>query len=941
MTKRNKIVEILEKKKGNKEIKKIAGIQRNLYNSFSEHLFYNNEEHINEKRSNSLFNRKKKKTKKKTKKDTYSKEKKDIYLKEKRDIYSKEKKDIIMSNLLNSKSKHEYNKIQNNSYKKVKRLNDNGIFKHYSKKKKGFNSFSDFRYERSRWMGEEDKNVLSTYIEELRKLYLYKNSNYDSVINEIKKDTYFCSISEKMNDSNTYDEKNIVNTIKSQFISNSLIKVFNNIGREIVYLIHLMKPTSIEILIRKQILKRIKQFLKKVFPTFYMIVFGSCNTDLDIYNSDIDICIYNECKSNKNNIHVLYNKMSKDKLFTNTDIKKILHARVPIVKCYFREVQLSIDISFNQISALTSTIKTQNYIKNNSLIKYLIMFLKIFLSQNDLNDASKGGISSFNVLLMLTKFLNENEFVFYKKNSFLYIGEVVLKFISHFSLFKDKSNMVLFLNNSKEYDFSKLNFFNKKNFSFFNSNLYLNELFDDIFCTLDIINPLEDEKLTKLTFDKIFKIRICFKDALFSLSDFVLRYIKKYGKDYYLKYDNIFKNYFESIYFLNYLGDIDINENLKKYYEFFQCNIQNFDKLIENKDNYNNTEFSHKEKKTNSSFLICSNNNNNNSNNICNINCESVFNSHISLNENNIDYKNKDDKVKYKSENPHNSINTLISFFLKIFKENNVKDYSLEKNEINDQYESNENRKITKNDFINVTKHKNNKEYKINQNDIYTDEKMINKHKVKIDKKYTEYDLVNLYNSDIKKKINSTLKPDIENLNSTNICRGKVDKSANDSENISNKKNYPNISLSSKNISKRFRIIGEFRKDIDSYDPEKLESIINNIYKLFDNDNENEYVFSICKNFRALKYILKVNKLIYDRFNYYSLFKDIYKDEEKIHINDNKLIEKLKKEMLINLLNMKKYDTDDLIHLEINNDVFIGGHTKNATKTHIDLDINI
>uniref|UniRef100_A0A8C9LH73 Poly(A) RNA polymerase mitochondrial-like central palm domain-containing protein n=1 Tax=Piliocolobus tephrosceles TaxID=591936 RepID=A0A8C9LH73_9PRIM len=242
----------------------------------------------------------------------------------------------------------------------------------------------------------------------------------------------------------------IIEYIKKQNINNSFTRLFQNIGKEVIYLIHLMKPHKNEILIKKKIVNTLENFFKLIYNEYYIIIFGSCNNHLDIYNSDIDICLFNNIISDKHNVMNLYTKMHNSKLFKNVTIEKILFAKVPIVKCHFRAYNISVDISFNQKTSISTTVATQKLIKNNSLIKYILIFIKMFLAQNNVNEAWDGGLSSFNILLIFNTFMKSNTFIFYQKNPFLYIGEVIYKFIVHISLFKDQPSLPYFLKIFKE-----------------------------------------------------------------------------------------------------------------------------------------------------------------------------------------------------------------------------------------------------------------------------------------------------------------------------------------------------------------------------------------------------------------------------------------------------------------------------------------------------------
>lgn len=80
-------------------------------------------------------------------------------------------------------------------------------------------------------------------------------------------------------------------------------------------------------------------------------------------------------------------------------------ASVPIVKLTDRETQVKVDISFNMQSGVQSAELIKDFKCQYPVLAKLVLVLKQFLLQRDLNEVFTGGISSYSLILMCISFL--------------------------------------------------------------------------------------------------------------------------------------------------------------------------------------------------------------------------------------------------------------------------------------------------------------------------------------------------------------------------------------------------------------------------------------------------------------------------------------------------------------------------------------------------------
>lgn len=195
-------------------------------------------------------------------------------------------------------------------------------------------------------------------------------------------------------------------------------------------------------LVRQKTIDRLKLILKEVSPR--LEIYGSFMTGLSLPTSDIDITVFTYKLSNENKskskiredeqraITSVVNKLHRLSLIKYGTLQIIRTCRVPLIKFTDKESNIPIDITFNQENGVECTLLISPILKENSLLRDLVVIIKSLLRQYSLNDASLGGLSSFvifHLVLIYTRIFD----VSYKietshKLSLLFIG--FLKFIS-------------------------------------------------------------------------------------------------------------------------------------------------------------------------------------------------------------------------------------------------------------------------------------------------------------------------------------------------------------------------------------------------------------------------------------------------------------------------------------------------------------------------------
>ncbi|XP_008293103.1 non-canonical poly(A) RNA polymerase PAPD7-like [Stegastes partitus] len=177
----------------------------------------------------------------------------------------------------------------------------------------------------------------------------------------------------------------------------------NGLHEEIMDFFTFMSPRPEEEAMRRDVVNRIENVIKDLWPTARVEIFGSFSTGLYLPTSDIDLVVFG--KWDHPPLHQLEQALKKHNIAGSCPIKVLDKATVPIIKLTDHETQVKVDISFNVETAVKAAQLIKSYLKKYTVLPPLIFVLKQFLLQRDLNEVFTGGISSYSLILMAISFL--------------------------------------------------------------------------------------------------------------------------------------------------------------------------------------------------------------------------------------------------------------------------------------------------------------------------------------------------------------------------------------------------------------------------------------------------------------------------------------------------------------------------------------------------------
>ncbi|XP_055795539.1 terminal nucleotidyltransferase 4B-like isoform X1 [Salvelinus fontinalis] len=167
-----------------------------------------------------------------------------------------------------------------------------------------------------------------------------------------------------------------------------------------------MSPRPEEERMRREVVERIERVIKDLWPTADVQVFGSFSTGLYLPTSDIDLVVFGKFREGDSlPLWRLEEALRKHKVVEENSVKVLDKATVPIIKLTDSLTEVKVDISFNMKNAVKAAALIKDYKKKYPVLPYLVLVLKQFLLQRDMNEVFTGGISSYCLFLIAVSFL--------------------------------------------------------------------------------------------------------------------------------------------------------------------------------------------------------------------------------------------------------------------------------------------------------------------------------------------------------------------------------------------------------------------------------------------------------------------------------------------------------------------------------------------------------
>jgi hypothetical protein len=175
-----------------------------------------------------------------------------------------------------------------------------------------------------------------------------------------------------------------------------------NLHEEILCLCEYLSPTAAELKMRSDTQTRVSRVVTTKWPHAHVELFGSSRSGLFLPVSDIDLVVLRH-NATPRELHVLASCLRSSGISTNLQV--ISRATVPIIKFQDSKTHCAIDISLAAGNGPENTAVVMDFLKRMPAAKPVILLVKFFLQQRGLNEAYRGGLSSYAVTLSVISYL--------------------------------------------------------------------------------------------------------------------------------------------------------------------------------------------------------------------------------------------------------------------------------------------------------------------------------------------------------------------------------------------------------------------------------------------------------------------------------------------------------------------------------------------------------
>ncbi|XP_057261439.1 poly(A) RNA polymerase GLD2 [Pezoporus wallicus] len=155
---------------------------------------------------------------------------------------------------------------------------------------------------------------------------------------------------------------------------------------------------------------QLQREIQRLFPHSRLFLVGSSLNGFGTRSSDGDLCLVvkeepvNQ-KTEARNILSLVQNLFSTSLSTYIERPQLIRAKVPIVRFRDKVSCVEFDLNVNSVVGIRNTFLLRTYAYMENRVRPLVLVIKKWASFHDINDASRGTLSSYSLVLMVLHYL--------------------------------------------------------------------------------------------------------------------------------------------------------------------------------------------------------------------------------------------------------------------------------------------------------------------------------------------------------------------------------------------------------------------------------------------------------------------------------------------------------------------------------------------------------
>ncbi|CAJ1068878.1 poly(A) RNA polymerase GLD2 [Xyrichtys novacula] len=159
-------------------------------------------------------------------------------------------------------------------------------------------------------------------------------------------------------------------------------------------------------LVRKEgIRTQLQKDIQHVYAVARLYLTGSSMNGLGCRSSDADLCLVIKGSKRPDPIHVLSVLQKLFRSLPYVEKTQLIRAKVPILRFREKGSDLEFDLNINNTVGIRNTFLLRSYAYADLRIRPMILVIKKWARHHQINDASKGTLSSYTLVLMVLNYL--------------------------------------------------------------------------------------------------------------------------------------------------------------------------------------------------------------------------------------------------------------------------------------------------------------------------------------------------------------------------------------------------------------------------------------------------------------------------------------------------------------------------------------------------------
>ncbi|XP_018524047.1 poly(A) RNA polymerase GLD2 isoform X1 [Lates calcarifer] len=150
---------------------------------------------------------------------------------------------------------------------------------------------------------------------------------------------------------------------------------------------------------------RLQQDIQRVYAVARLYLTGSSMNGLGCRSSDADLCLVLKGNKRHDPIQVLSVLQRLFRSLSYVERTHLIRAKVPILRFRERGSDLEFDLNINNTVGIRNTFLLRSYAYADLRVRPMILVVKKWARHNQINDASKGTLSSYTLVLMVLHYL--------------------------------------------------------------------------------------------------------------------------------------------------------------------------------------------------------------------------------------------------------------------------------------------------------------------------------------------------------------------------------------------------------------------------------------------------------------------------------------------------------------------------------------------------------